>query len=73
MIPAGPAFAGTMEAGFRLGLTPYGVTSSEAAVVAIAAHALHLILMAAFAGAGMMVADAQSTSTALPSKDTPTT
>lgn len=57
MIPAGPAFAGTMEAGFRIGLTPYGVDAAEAAVVAIAAHALHLVLMAAFAGAGLLAAE----------------
>ncbi len=82
MIPAGPAFAGTMEAGFRLGLTPYGVDASEAAVVAIAAHALHLVLMASFAGIGMLAAEAapatkdaphSPTSAPLPSKDTPTT
>jgi uncharacterized membrane protein YbhN (UPF0104 family) len=71
MIPAGPAFAGTMEAGFRLGLTPYGVTASEAAVVAIAAHAIHLVLMAGFAGAGMLASDAQSRSSSLSTNDTP--
>ena len=57
MIPAGPAFAGTMEAGFRLGLTPYGVTAGSAAVVAICAHAIHLLLMGAFAGAGLLAAE----------------
>jgi uncharacterized protein (TIRG00374 family) len=72
MIPAGPAFAGTMEAGYRLGLTPYGVSSSEAAVIAIAAHAIHLVLMAGFAGAGMLAAEAHSSATPLPTKETPT-
>ena len=46
-----------MELGFRLGLTPYGVDGSQAALVAIAAHAIHLVLMAAFAGAGMLIAE----------------
>lgn len=64
MIPAGPAFAGTMEAGFRLGLTPYGVAAGEAAVVAIAAHALHLFLMASFAGAGFLAAEPADRSSA---------
>jgi uncharacterized membrane protein YbhN (UPF0104 family) len=73
MIPAGPAFAGTMEAGFRLGLTPYGVSASEAAVVAIAAHAIHLVLMAGFAGAGLLAAEPHSKSTSLSTNDTPTT
>ena len=66
MIPAGPAVAGTMEAGYRLGLTPYGVSASEAAVVAIAAHAIHLIMMAGFAGAGMLAADSQKSEVAAP-------
>jgi glycosyltransferase 2 family protein len=57
MIPAGPAFAGTMEAGFRLGLTPYGVGASQAAVIAIAVHAIHLVMMALFAGAGFLAAE----------------
>jgi uncharacterized membrane protein YbhN (UPF0104 family) len=57
MIPAGPAFAGTLEAGFRLGLTPYGVASSETAVIALASHAVHLVMMAAFAGAGLLAAE----------------
>jgi glycosyltransferase 2 family protein len=79
MVPAGPAFVGTMELGFRLGLTPYGVGASEAAVIAVAAHAIHLVLMALFAGAGFLAAETSikgvvhSTSTPLPSKDTPTT
>jgi uncharacterized protein (TIRG00374 family) len=79
MVPAGPAFVGTMELGFRLGLTPYGVGASEAAVVALAAHAIHLVLMALFAGVGFLAAEtrlkgvAHSTPAPLPSKDTPTT
>lgn len=53
-IPAGPAFAGTMEAGFRFGLGPFNVTASDSAVVAIVAHVLTLTVLALFAGLGLL-------------------
>lgn len=56
MIPAGPAFAGTLEAGVRLGLAPFGVGADQAAVVAIVTHVLMLFCMAAIAGLGFMTA-----------------
>ena len=55
MIPAGPAFAGTLEAGFRLGLSPFGVDVSSAAAIAVVAHVGHLLFMAAIAGLGLLV------------------
>ncbi|MEQ9495436.1 MAG: lysylphosphatidylglycerol synthase transmembrane domain-containing protein [Deltaproteobacteria bacterium] len=54
MIPAGPAFAGTLEAGYRLGLAPFGVPASAAAVVAVVSHAVQLVFMGAIAGVGAL-------------------
>ena len=58
MIPAGPAFAGTMEAGFRLGMAPFGIDPSDVIVVAVVAHATQLVTMALIAGAGFWAASA---------------
>ena len=57
MIPAGPAFAGTLEAGFRFGLAPFGVGAELAAVVALGLHALQLLQMALLAGVGLAAAE----------------
>ncbi|MGF1508352.1 MAG: lysylphosphatidylglycerol synthase transmembrane domain-containing protein [Myxococcota bacterium] len=56
MIPAGPAFAGTMEAGFRVGLRPYGIDVGTAAAVAVVVHLLQLLSFAAIAGVGFLFA-----------------
>ncbi len=56
-VPAGPGFAGTMEAGFRLGMAPFGVGSAAAAVVAVAVHALTILSMAALGGLGLLAAE----------------
>lgn len=56
-VPAGPAFAGTLEAGFRAGMTPFGVGASDIALVAIAAHVLQLVMLALFAAAGLQAAE----------------
>jgi hypothetical protein len=53
-VPSGPAFAGTMEAGFKFGLAPYGVPPSDVAVVAIVVHVLTLSMLALFAGIGFL-------------------
>jgi glycosyltransferase 2 family protein len=55
MIPAGPAFAGTLEAGYRFGLMPFGVSASQAAVVAVASHILQLFGLVVFTGLGLLV------------------
>ena len=57
MIPAGPAFAGTLEAGFKFGLAPYGVAAGPAGALALAHHAVQLVLMAILAGLGFMAAE----------------
>lgn len=54
--PAGPAFAGTLEAGYRLGLAPFGVSANQAMVVAIFTHAAQLLMMASFAVVGLRIA-----------------
>jgi glycosyltransferase 2 family protein len=51
-VPAGPAFAGTLEAGYRLGLAPFGVSASDAALVAVVTHVVQLVLMALYVGIG---------------------
>lgn len=56
MIPAGPAFAGTMEAGFRVGLAPFGLSAGQAAAIAVVAHVLQIIAMAVIAGLGFATA-----------------
>lgn len=57
MIPAGPAFAGTLEAGIKFGMAPFGVLANSALVVAVAFHAVQLIQMAIIAGVGFMAAE----------------
>lgn len=59
MIPT-PAFAGTLEAGFRLGLLPFGVDASGSAAIAVVAHVVHLLFMATIAGLGFLFADTTS-------------
>lgn len=58
-VPAGPAFAGTLEAGFLAGLAPFGVSSSDSALVAIAVHVLQLLALAMFAGLGFLSAESK--------------
>ena len=53
MIPAGPAFAGTLEVGMRLGMAPFGVGPGAAAVVALSFHAIQVVVMALIGGVGL--------------------
>jgi len=57
MIPAGPAFVGPMQAGFRLGLAPFGVDAASAFVVSTAAHLTQIVLMALVMGVGFLSAE----------------
>lgn len=57
MIPAGPGFAGTLEAGFKLGLAPFGVPVDKILVVALAFHAIQVVQLAIIAGAGFLSAE----------------
>ena len=61
MIPAGPAFAGTLEAGFKFGLVPFGVAAGPAGALALAHHAVQLVMMAMLAGAGFLAAEPAQT------------
>jgi len=58
MLPAGPAFAGTFELGFALGLAPFGIEPTAAAAAAIVAHAVQVLTMTVIGGAGLLVAGA---------------
>lgn len=57
MIPAGPAFVGPMQAGFRLGLAPFAVNAASAFVVSTAAHLTQILLMALVMGVGFLAAE----------------
>lgn len=59
MIPAAPGFAGTLEAGFKLGLAPFSVLADDAFVIALAFHAVQLVQMALLAGVGFMTAESK--------------
>ncbi|MCK6551873.1 flippase-like domain-containing protein [Myxococcota bacterium] len=56
-VPAGPAFAGVLEAGFRVGLAPFGVGASDAMLVALVAHVLQLVMLALYAFVGLQAAE----------------
>lgn len=66
MVPAGPGFAGTLEAGYRLGFAPFGVSAVSAAVIALAAHAIQLSAMAIIAGLGFLTAEASQKGARVP-------
>ena len=69
MIPAGPAFAGTLEAGVKFGLAPYGIAAGPAGAVALALHALQLVVMALLAGIGFLAAEPGQTRRLNPQDD----
>lgn len=56
-LPAGPAFAGTLQLGFLLGLKPFGVTDDEAALVAISVHLIQIVSQALLMGVGFLTAE----------------
>ena len=59
MIPAGPAFLGPFHAGFRLGLSPFGVPKAAFQVAAIVAHLIQVVVFAVIAGLGFMAAESR--------------
>lgn len=56
-LPAGPAFAGTLQLGFLLGLKPFGVTDDQAALVAISVHLIQIVSQAMLIGVGFLAAE----------------
>jgi uncharacterized membrane protein YbhN (UPF0104 family) len=56
-IPGAPGFAGTLEAGYRVGMAPFGVSPSDAALVAIVSHVLTLVLLALYVAFGFQIAE----------------
>ncbi|MCC7386192.1 MAG: flippase-like domain-containing protein [Deltaproteobacteria bacterium] len=56
-IPAGPAFTGTLQAGFRLGLAPFAVTPAQAALVGTAVYLIQICIQALILLAGMLTAE----------------
>lgn len=61
MIPGAPGFIGSMEAGFRLGLGPFGVAPEVALAVAILVHSTTLVLFGVFLGVGLSLHRTQGT------------
>lgn len=57
MIPAGPAFAGTFQWGFILGLGAFGLPKDAALVIAVVAHAMQMTTMGLFVGVGFLAAE----------------
>ncbi|MEO1227843.1 MAG: hypothetical protein AAFZ18_02985, partial [Myxococcota bacterium] len=72
MIPAGPAFAGTFELGFKLGLGAFGLGASSVIVVAVVAHVVQLITMVVILGAGLMAAEPRQLVRSRPPETAPT-
>ena len=56
MVPAGPAFIGPMQAGFRAGLAAYAVSSTDALVVGITAHLATVVCFSVILAAGFLAA-----------------
>jgi hypothetical protein len=56
-LPAGPAFAGTLQVGFLMGLKPFGVSAADAALVAVAIHMVQIVTQALILGLGFLTAD----------------
>ncbi len=57
MIPAGPAFAGTFEIGFKYGFGAFGLATATTGAIAVVAHVGQIAMMAGFIGAGLLVAE----------------
>ncbi len=57
MIPAGPGFAGTLEAGFCFGLLPFGVSKTDALAVALAGHLAAIISLLILGFLGLIAAE----------------
>ena len=57
MIPAGPAFAGTFELGFKFGFGAFGLDPSSIIVIAVIAHVVQLLSMGIFLCAGIIAAE----------------
>lgn len=66
MIPAGPAFAGTLELGMSLGFSPFAVTPVQVAAVALGAHAATLLVLAVTAGLGFVVGPGRGSEASAP-------
>ena len=71
MIPAGPAFAGTFEVGFKLGFGAFGLEPTSTIVIAVVAHVTQLLAMGIFILTGIMLAEPSQRSTHLASSTSP--
>lgn len=56
-LPAGPAFTGTLQAGFLLGLKPFGVSAEQAALVSTAVWISQMVMQAAILLVGLATAE----------------
>lgn len=56
-IPAGPAFTGTLQAGFLLGLAPFGVSAKQAALVSTAVWLTQIVMQSVVLLVGVLTAE----------------
>jgi uncharacterized membrane protein YbhN (UPF0104 family) len=66
LLPAAPALAGTLEAGYRLGLGAFGAGPTAALAVALASHLIQLLVYAFI----WIIAMTQRTASTAPPVDT---
>ena len=57
MIPAGPAFAGTFEVGFKLGFGAFGLDSDAVVVTAVVAHVAQVLSICILIATGVALAE----------------
>ncbi|MCB9654457.1 MAG: flippase-like domain-containing protein [Deltaproteobacteria bacterium] len=53
-VPGGPGAIGTFEAGYRLGLAPFGVSAESAAVISLVTHGIQIGLLLAMVVVGFV-------------------
>ncbi len=66
-VPAAPRFAGTLEAGYRVGMPRFGVSPADAALLAIVTHVVTLVMLAIYAGLGLQLAPSSDENGSRPS------
>jgi uncharacterized membrane protein YbhN (UPF0104 family) len=57
MVPAGPAFIGPMQAGFKAGLAAYGVSATDSLVVGITAHLATVVCFSVILALGFLATE----------------
>jgi len=61
MVPAGPAFIGPMQAGFKAGLAAYAIGATDALVVGISAHVATVACFSVILATGLLASESKKT------------